>query len=561
MVQPLLPLLTLLICYILLPSLAISNADAGPSMQWWCSQTPYPNSCTHFMGHLAHANHVEESHIHHVSIKVALDHAVQARARAIRLGLMYLDKNEQAAWSNCIELYEATVHQLNLTLKLQPLHPNSHFDEFSWLGAALTNLDTCRTSFAEVNVSGSGIEPLLTHVSELISNSLAITRLARRNLHGPGISPNDSIRSGRVSRLSNRKFGPWADPYPFLPVGHQEDSYNRRLPDWVLPKDRKLLEVSEREVKADLVVAKDGTGDFSSISKAVDEASKGSGNKRFVIYVKKGVYKEYVNVGMRNLMLVGDGIGKTVITGSRSAGGGSTTYNSATFAVTGERFIARGITFRNTAGPAKHQAVALRSSSDLSVFYQCSFQGYQDTLYAHSLRQFYRECKIYGTVDFIFGNAAVVFQNCNIYVRRPMSQQKNTITAQGRTDPNQNTGISIQNCRVTAAKDLRPVRSSFQTFLGRPLKEYSRTVYMETYMDDLISPAGWLEWSGDFALETLFYGEFRNTGPGSNTSKRVKWGGYHIITDPSTALEFTARILIAGEMWLPSSGLPFKLDL
>ncbi|KAG1369874.1 Pectinesterase [Cocos nucifera] len=317
------------------------------------------------------------------------------------------------------------------------------------------NLDTCRTSFAEVNVSGSAIEPLPTNVSELISNSLAIIR------------------------------------------------------------DSKLL-----------VVAKDGTGDFTGISEAVDEASKGSGIKRFVIHVKKGVYKENVDVGMRNLMLVGDGIGKTVITGSRSAGGGSTTYNSATFAVTGERFIARGITFQNTAGPAKHQAVALRSNSDLSVFYQCSFEGYQDTLY-----------------------------NCNIYVRRPMSQQKNTITAQGGTDPNQNTGISIQSCGVTAAKDFRPVQSSIQTFLGRPWKEYSRTVYMEIYMDGLISPAGWLEWSGDFALETLFYGEFRNTGTGS------KWGGYHVITDPSTALEFTARNLIAGEMWLPSTGLPFNLDL
>ncbi|XP_017696868.2 pectinesterase-like [Phoenix dactylifera] len=552
----LLPLLTLLPCYILHPSLAISNAETGPDIRWWCNRTPYPNSCTHSMGHLAHASHVEESHIHHMSIQVALDHAVQARARAIGLGLMNLDKHEQSAWSDCIELYEATVQQLDLTLRLNPLNPSSHSDERSWLSAALTNLDTCRTSFSEVNVSVSTIEPLLTNVSELISNSLAIIRLVRWHAHGPGFGPTHSIRSG------HRQEGPWADPYAFPPARHQEGSHNRGFPDWLLAEDRKLLEVSEREeMEADLVVAKDGTGDFTSVGKAVDEASKGGGNKRIVIYVKKGVYEENVNVEMRNLMLVGDGIGKSVITGSKSAGGGSTTYNSATFAVTGERFMARGITFRNTAGPAKHQAVALRSNSDLSVFYQCSFEGYQDTLYVHSLRQFYRECEVYGTVDFIFGNAAVVFQSCNIYVRRPMSQQKNTITAQGRTDPNQNTGISIQYCRVRAAKDLRPAQNSFETFLGRPWKENSRTVYMETYMDDLISPAGWLEWSGGFALETLFYGEFRNTGPGSNTSKRVKWGGYHVITDPSAASEFTARNLIAGEMWLPSTGVPFTLDL
>lgn len=104
-------------------------------------------------------------------------------------------------------------------------------------------------------------------------------------------------------------------------------------------------------------------------------------------------------------------------------------------AVTGEGFIARGITFRNTAGPQNNQAVAMRSGSDLSVFYRCGFEGYQDTLYVHSQRQFYKECYIYGTVDFIFGNAAVVLQNCMIMARRAMLGQQNVVTAQGRSDP------------------------------------------------------------------------------------------------------------------------------
>jgi pectinesterase len=110
-------------------------------------------------------------------------------------------------------------------------------------------------------------------------------------------------------------------------------------------------------------------------------------------------------------------------------------------AVAGDRFIAVDVTFRNTAGPEKHQAVALRNNADLSTFYRCSFEGYQDTLYVHSLRQFYRECEIHGTVDFIFGNAAAVFQSCNLFARKPMANQKNAFTAQGRSDPNQNTGI------------------------------------------------------------------------------------------------------------------------
>lgn len=229
-------------------------------------------------------------------------------------------------------------------------------------------------------------------------------------------------------------------------------------------------------------------------------------------------------------------------------------------AVVGDNFIARDITIRNTAGPNNHQAVALRSGSDLSVFYRCSFEGYQDTLYVHSDRQFYRECDIYGTVDFIFGNAAVVLQNCNIFARKPPNRT-NTLTAQGRTDPNQNTGIIIHNCRVTAASDLKPVQSSVKTFLGRPWKEYSRTVYIKTFLDSLINPAGWMEWSGNFALNTLYYAEYMNTGPGSSTANRVKWGGYHVLNSPTQVSQFTVGNFIAGNSWLPATNVPFTSGL
>ena len=229
-------------------------------------------------------------------------------------------------------------------------------------------------------------------------------------------------------------------------------------------------------------------------------------------------------------------------------------------AVVGDGFIARGMTFRNTAGASNHQAVALRFGSDLSVYYQCSFEGYQDTLYTYSERQFYRGCDIYGTVDFIFGNAAVVFQNCNIYARNPPNKI-NTVTAQGRTDPNQNTGISIHDCKVTAASDLKAVQSSVKIYLGRPWKEYSRTVFLKTYLDSLINSAGWLEWSGDFALKTLYYGEYMNTGPGSSTSGRVDWAGYHVITSSTEAAKFTVGNFISGNSWLPSTKVPFTSGL
>ena len=94
-----------------------------------------------------------------------------------------------------------------------------------------------------------------------------------------------------------------------------------------------------------------------------------------------------------------------------------------TAAVVGNNFLARDLTIENSAGPSKHQAVALRVGADLSAFYRCSFVGYQDTLYVHSLRQFFRECDIYGTIDFVFGNSAVVLQICNLYARRPLASR------------------------------------------------------------------------------------------------------------------------------------------
>lgn len=225
-------------------------------------------------------------------------------------------------------------------------------------------------------------------------------------------------------------------------------------------------------------------------------------------------------------------------------------------AAVAQGFMAVDITLRNTAGAIKQQAVALRSGADMSTFYSCSFEGYQDTLYTHSMRQFYQECDIYGTVDFIFGNAAVVLQNCNMYPRLPMAGQFNAITAQGRTDPNQNTGTSIHNSIIRAADDLAASNGSTQTYLGRPWKEYSRTVYMQSYMDGLINPSGWHDWSGSFALSTLYYAEYDNIGPGSNTTDRVSWPGYHVIS-ATDAANFTVSAFLQGDDWLPQTGVPY----
>lgn len=218
--------------------------------------------------------------------------------------------------------------------------------------------------------------------------------------------------------------------------------------------------------------------------------------------------------------------------------------------VSGGGFIARDISIVNSAGPSGEQAVALRVSSDKAVIYRCALDGYQDTLYTLSDRQFYRETDIYGTVDFIFGNSAAVFQNCNLIAKK--SGHPNYVTAQGRSDPNQNTGISIQNCKISGGSN---------TYLGRPWKKCSRTVVMQSNLDGSIDRAGWSQWSGSSGLSTLYYGEYMNTGPGASTSGRVGWSGYHPSLSTEEASKFTVANFISGNQWLPSTGVPFDAGL
>ncbi|XP_021285817.1 probable pectinesterase/pectinesterase inhibitor 33 isoform X1 [Herrania umbratica] len=497
------------------------------NISWWCSKTPHPEPCKYFMPHGSHRfapRHMTE--FRNMMVRVALDRAVVAKKNVLEFGQSCENRHQKAAWRDCLKLFDNTILQLNLTL--QGLETGgriscSDFDAQTWLSTALTNIQTCEAGFIDFNVSDSSTPMTSNNISQLISNSLAV--------------------NGVFLHTQN----------------HTEVS-----PGWLSWHDRWLLASESTKVKAHLVVAKDGSGNFKTVQAALDAAAKRRRTSRFIIYVAKGVYRENIEVVNTNynIMLIGDGMKRTIITSSRSVKTGYTTYSSATAGIDGPGFIARDITFSNTAGPTKGQAVALRSASDLSVFYRCAIQGYQDTLMVHSQRQFYRECYIYGTIDIIFGNAAAVLQNCSIFARRPLKGQANIITAQGRGDPYQNTGIAIHNSRILAANDLKPVVRAFKTYLGRPWQLFSRTVVLKTYLGSLVSPAGWSKWGdSNFALDTLYYGEYKNNGPASSTRYRVKWRGFHVITSPNVASRFTVNSLIAGRSWLPATGVPFTAGL
>ncbi|OMO86415.1 Pectinesterase, catalytic [Corchorus olitorius] len=486
------------------------------------------------------------------SLRTTIDGIRKVTSIVSQFGSFFGDFRLGNAINDCLDLLDFSAEELTWTMSASQ-NPNGKHnstgdlasDLRTWLSAAMANHETCIDGFEGTNsmvktvVAGS-----LNQVTSLVSDLLTMV--------DPG--PGSKSSSGGAKNGGQKGKGGGGGHIP------AKKSNKNQFPAWFKREDRKLLIVDG--VQADVVVAADGTGNFTKIMDAIAAAPDNS-MSRFVIYIKKGLYNENVEIKKKkwNLMMVGDGMDVTIISGNRSFIDGWTTFRSATFAVSGRGFIARDITFENTAGPQKHQAVALRSDSDLSVFYRCNIRGYQDSLYTHTMRQFFRECKISGTVDFIFGDATVMFQNCDIRVKQGLPNQKNTITAQGRKDPNQPTGFSIQFCNISADTDLVPFVNSTQSYLGRPWKLYSRTVILQSYISDAIRPEGWLEWNQDFALDTLYYAEFMNFGPGAGLGRRVKWPGYHTLNSSAQALNFTVTQFIEGNLWLPSTGVKFTSGL
>ncbi|KAJ4875690.1 putative pectinesterase/pectinesterase inhibitor 61 [Raphanus sativus] len=506
-----------------------------------CSKAQYTNLCIDTLLDFPGALTADENQLIHISFNATLQSFSKALYSSSTISYAQMPPRVRSAYDSCLELLDDSVDALSRALSsivAASSSDESRSDVTTWLSSAMTNHDTCTEGFDEAGDDGGGggvkdqVIGAVKDLSEMVSNCLAI------------FSGNVKDLSG-VPVVNHRKL-----------LGEEG---TEEFPYWLKRGDREILGTPATEIQADITVSKDGIGAFKTIAEAIKKAPEHS-SRRFVIHVKAGKYEEDIlKVGRKktNIMFVGDGKGKTVITGGKSIVDDLTTFHTATFAATGAGFIVRDITFENYAGPGKHQAVALRVGGDHAVIYRCSIIGYQDALYVHSNRQFYRECDIYGTVDFIFGNAAVILQSCNIYARKPMPQQKITITAQNRKDPNQNTGISIHACKLLATADLEASKGSYPTYLGRPWKLYSRVVYMMSDMGDHINPRGWLEWNGPFALDSLYYGEYMNRGPGAGTGQRVKWPGYHIITSTIEASKFTVGQFIGGSSWLPSTGVAF----
>ncbi|KAJ8425963.1 hypothetical protein Cgig2_033892 [Carnegiea gigantea] len=289
------------------------------------------------------------------------------------------------------------------------------------------------------------------------------------------------------------------------------------------------------------------TGDFTSIQDAIDSLPD-INLVRVVIKVNAGIYTEKVNIPPLKsfISIEGEGADDTIVQWGDTAdtigpnGKPLGTFNSATFAVNSPYFMAKNITFKNTTpvpppGAVGKQAVAFRISADTAAFVGCRFLGAQDTLYDHVGRHYYKDCYIEGSVDFIFGNGLSLFEGCHVHA---IAQTIGALTAQGRSKMLDDTGFSFVNCKVTGSGAL---------YLGRAWGPFSRVVFAYTSMDNIILPKGWYNWGDPSREMTVFYGQYKCTGPGARFAGRVAWS--RELTDEE-AKPFISLGFIDGSEWV-----------
>ncbi|KAK8684549.1 hypothetical protein V6N13_040571 [Hibiscus sabdariffa] len=457
------------------------------------------------------------------------------------------DEKTRAAFRVCQEMFDWAIKDLERSFDKLGKVDMSKISEILltievWLSGALTSQQTCIDSYAEMDsLAAERMETILTKSQELTRTGLAILEGLR------SISKNLHINTTA------------------LPLGplHRK-LLSTEFPEWMSYGDRKLLQEKTADIKPNVVVAKDESGNYDSVSKALADVPKGN-TQRFVIYIKAGTYEERINIpnGVTHVMLIGDGPTKTIITGSVSVKKTTpklTTFDTATVSADGMNFIAKDIGFENSIGPEGHQAVAVRASGDMAAFYNCRFDGYQDTLYSHSGRQFYRDCVITGTIDFVFGDARAVYQNCQLIVRKPLETQSCIFIAQGKKTVESAGGFVFQNCTFSGDKDYLSVKDKNKSYLNRPWRAYATAIIMQSQIDDIIQPEGYIPMDGDKGLATSYYVEYGNRGPGSKTEGRVKWPGIKQV-DETEIKKFTPGAFLESQTWVPATGVPCITDM
>ena len=297
--------------------------------------------------------------------------------------------------------------------------------------------------------------------------------------------------------------------------------------------------------KVKIVVALDGSGDHKTVQAALNAVP--SNNKDpFTIYIRNGVYYEklFLDSAKSFVTLIGEDKFKTILTyndhtGKLSPSGDTiNTRTSWSFKILANDLTAKNITFQNDAGFTAGQAVAVESDGDKAMFMNCRFIGNQDVLFTNNdkSRQYYENCYIEGTTDFIFGSSTVWFEKCHIH------SKKNSHVTAASTPQGKEFGYIFNDCVLTGDTSLHNVS------LGRPWRPYAHVVYMNCYIGEHIKPEGWSNWNNTDNYKTTRYAEYKNYGPSSEPAKRVEWSKQ--LTDEAVK-KYTIANVLNG--WNPKS--------
>lgn len=293
------------------------------------------------------------------------------------------------------------------------------------------------------------------------------------------------------------------------------------------------------------VVAKEG-GDFKTVQEAINAAPDNS-SRRHVIFIKNGEYREKLTIpeSKTNLSFVGESKEGTVLVYRDNAntpgpdGNPLGTSKSSSIFIYANDFMAKNLTIQNDSGQGTGQAVAAYVAGDRAYFENVRFLGYQDTLYTHSGREYYKGCYIEGDVDFIFGAATAVFDECQIHSKRDGGM----LTA-ASTPQESPFGYVFLNSKITSDEGIEGVR------FGRPWRPYSAVSFINTEIDASIAPDGWDNWGKQDNEKTARYSEYNSKGPGANPKQRDSWTTQ---LTPEEANQYTVQNVLKGtDGWDPA---------